>query len=768
MGHLKWGQYMKTKAIFSYSAAVIAIAFSAPAFAQDNGKAGTQNAGLGDIVVTAQRREQRLQDVGVSVTALNGDMLRQLGVADSKDISKIAPGVVFDSSAGGSVNALLTIRGVSQSDFSYNQEAPNSIYIDEVYNFSVASASFGMFDLDRVEILRGPQGTLFGRASSGGLANFVTKRPTDHFDAYGEAGYGSYNDFYAEGAVGGPLSDHVRARIAGKFERADGWFKNVMPGGQDTFEQRYFAIRAQLEADLTSNLKARLQFEYGKNPRHNEGVYKPEAFYVDPITHQPAPLPANVDAYGTGPGNDRYGYRDTIRNGQTGSFNNNGFLKRERVVPTLYLTWDAGNATVSSVTNYTHFRLDYSEDCDGTPIKACEFPTVSTVKQWSQELRVNGKSGRLNYTAGLYYLNIDVGAMTSYNIPVLSGTDFGFSDTNVIKQKSNTFALFGQLEYDLTDRLKLTTGLRWTRETKDFDSKLYYNELGNGYSGTTGDNVYNPPLLSYDFSPATVGSLAKSKASMWSGKLGLDFKVTPDSLLYMSFSRGVKGPGFNTNVGGTLTREETPFRKETIYAYEAGSKNKLFDGHLILNAAVFYYDYHGFQGFAFSGLQSAVSNYDGHFYGGELEFKAKLPAGFDATFGTAYLESKLKNVPTMYNGIRDQQSIQAPRWTVNGVLSKTIDIGSNELVASWSFDYLDKRYASVDNNRATLLPASFVHNARIAYRMPDKGLELSAFVNNISDVDRENFVYDYLAFTGSVIKSYAKPRWWGVAIHKDF
>jgi len=743
-----------------------------PAVAQEGGPEA-ENAGFGEIVVTAQRREQKLQDVGVSVTAFTGENLRALGVGDSKDIAKVAPGVLFDSSAGGSVNALLTIRGISQSDFSYNQESPNSVYLDEVYNFSVASASFGMFDLDRVEILRGPQGTLFGRASSGGLANFVSRRPGDSFDGYVEAGYGSFDNFHVEGAVGGPLSERVRARLSAKYERSDGWFKNVLPGGEDSFEQRFFGIRGQLEADLTDSLKVRLQMEYGKNPKGSGGVYEPEVYYLDG-QGEPAALPANVDAYSTGPGNDFYGYRDTIKDGQTGAFNNVGYLERERVVPTAYITWDLGDATVSSVTNYTRFEMAYNEDCDGTPVGACEFPTLTDVTQWSQELRVNGKSGPLIYTAGLYYLNIDVDMETSYIIPVLSGTDFAFSNTNTIRQKSETFALFGQLEYKLTDNLNLTGGVRWTRETKDFDSKLTYSELGNGYSGGTGSTVYDPPLLDYDFSPATVGGLARSKVNMWSGKLALDYKPSRDTMLYASASRGVKGPGFNTNVGGTLTVAQTPFGKETIYAYEVGSKNTLLDNHLILNASAFYYDYKGFQGFAFSGLQSLVANYDGHFYGGELEARAKLPAGFEFTLGAAYLKSKLKNVPRVYldddgnPGPRDQESIQAPRWTINGVVSKEFTLGSGQLTSSWSFDYVDKRYASVDNNAATFLPASFVHNARIAYSLPDSGLEIAAFVNNISNVDRENFVYDYLAYTGSVIKSYAKPRWWGVSLRKDW
>ena len=153
--------------------------------------AAAQQSALEEIVVTAQRREQNMQDVGVSVTAVTGDAARALGVTNSKDIAQIAPGVLFDSTAGGAVNSNLTIRGVSQSDFSANQESPNSIYIDDVYVSSSSAASFPLYDLARIEVLRGPQGTLFGRASSGGLVNFITNRPTEDVDGYIEIGRAS-------------------------------------------------------------------------------------------------------------------------------------------------------------------------------------------------------------------------------------------------------------------------------------------------------------------------------------------------------------------------------------------------------------------------------------------------------------------------------------------------------------------------------------------------------------------------------------------------
>ncbi len=724
--------------------------------------------GLNEIVVTAQKREQNLQDVGVSVSALSSEMLTEKGITNAKDIAKAVPGVVFDATAGGGINANLTVRGVSQSDFSSIQESPNSIYIDEIYLGSANAAAFPLYDLERVEVLRGPQGTLFGRASSGGLASFITKKPSDTFDGYVEAGYSRFNSYYGEFGFGGPISDRVRFRLAGKTEHSDGWFRNLAPGGEDTFEKKFYGIRGQIEADVTDDFTARLSVSYDRSPKHNEGIYKAYTFYDDPVTGAPTPLPADVDFYGTGPGNDFAGYRDTNPDGQTGTFNNVGFLSNEKFSPTLNLQWKVGDATITSLSNYTRFEYSYNEDCDGGPVDFCNFPLAQKLDQFSQELRVNGFAGPLTYTAGLFYLNMDQSAPQSFSFPALAGTDFSFSDFNTVEQQSESYAAFGQLEYEFTDALKVTLGLRYTHDERTIDSKVYFVELGNGYFGGTGTTVYDPPLQVYDYSPETVGDLATVSDDLWSGKLQLDYKPSDNALFYASVSRGAKGPGFNTNVSGNLTNAETPFGSESLWAYEFGSKLDLMDRRLRLNSSVFYYDYSDFQGFAFNGLQGVVGNYDGYFYGGELELTARPGADLTLSFGAAYLESKLRDVPTARSGLIDQKSILAPRWTVNGSINKDIYIGADRLSLNWSFDFVDDRFASIDNNLATFVEGSFVHNARISYHLEGPDIVLAAFVNNISDVDRENFSYDLIASTGSVIKSFAPPRWWGVSVRKNF
>lgn len=719
--------------------------------------------GAGDIVVTAQRREQKLQDVGVAITAATSEQLRADGVTNSKEIAKIAPGVIFDATAGGNLNANLTIRGVSQSDFSAFQESPNSIYIDDVYLASPGAAAFTFYDLARVEVLRGPQGTLFGKSSSGGLANFISAHPTDTLQGYAEGGIGRFNQVYFEGAVSGPISDHVRFRISGRAEQADGYFKNENLNGRDAFATKTWGIRGQIEADLTDTLQARLEVSYDKSPKHPEGTYKIYPWYIK-ANGQPAPLPASVDAYGTGPGNDFTGYSDPYKSAWTSAFNNVGFLKNSRFMPTLYLTWKGDAVTVTSISNYTKFQFDYREDCDGGPVDYCEYPESQNLSQFSQEIRANGDIGHLTYTTGAYFLHVSQSAPQSIVFPALAGGAFAYNATDAITQKNQDLGIFGQAEYSFTPKLKLTVGARWTNERKKFDSENSFSELGNG----TSDVVYSPPLVNYNFNVQTAGRLANPKVNMGSGKVQLDYKLDHDTLLYASVSRGVRGPGFNENLGGALTNTQTPYRSEFVYAYEAGLKLRLFDDHATLNTSGFYYDYHHFQAFSFVGLSALVGNYSSTFYGGETELNARLPAEISARVGASYLHTVVKDVQTAYDGLRNQQSVGAPKWTVNGGISKTVPLGTNNLVFDYSFDYVSDRYSSIDNSPSTLAPGGLIQNLRITYHFPADKLEISAFCNNFTNYARVNFVFDYIATTGAKLESYDKPRWWGLTVRKEF
>jgi len=718
--------------------------------------------GIEELTVTAQRREESAQDVGVSLSAVGAEDMRRLAITNAKDISKFAPGVLLDSIAGGGYTANLTIRGIAQTDFSSTQESPNSLYLDDVYNSSPNAAAFSLYDLNRIEVLRGPQGTLFGRASSGGLANFITNRPSETLEGYVDLGYSSFNNIYTEAAVGGPLSDRVRYRVAGRIEKADGWFENGTPGGDDTFEKDFRGGRIQLEADLTERLTGRFSFSYDENPKHREGTYDSKPGQV--VDGEPELLPADVDAWGTGPGNDLVGYRDPYGRFNKGKFNDYGYLDSKRVSPTLTLSYDLGEATLTSIANYTGFEYDYLEDCDGGEVDYCSFGSSQDLDQYSEELRVNGTHEALTYTAGLYYLNISQTAPQFFSFPVASGTDFAFASTNSTDQDLESYAVFGQLEYQLTPTVTGIVGLRYTNEEKKLDAVTAFPELGAALGGI---GVFEPPLVIYEFSKATVGGLAEESEGLWSGKLQLNYAPDDDSLFYASVSRGIKPAGFNTNLAGTLSIEDTSFKSEYVYAYEVGTKLDMLDRKLRLNASAFYYDYHRFQGFAFTLVSSVVGNYDGYFKGAELDLTLAPRDDVDLRVGVSYLQSELQDVASAYGGVSDVEASMAPEWTATASAAKRFELSMGTLELSWDANFTGDRYASIDNNRATFVPDSFVHNARATLYL-DGGVDLSAFVNNISNEDRVNYALDGMSTGGYFIRSHAPPRWMGVSVRKSF
>jgi iron complex outermembrane receptor protein len=721
--------------------------------------------GLGEIVVTAQRRQQNLQDVGVAVSALNADALREKGVKDSTEIMNAVPGVLLQHTfGGGGTNANLSVRGITQTDTSPNQEPPNAMYIDDVFLSSPAMASFGLYDTERVEVLRGPQGTLFGRASSGGLVNFLSVKPSKDWNGFAEVSYSSFNTASLEAAVGGPLSDRVRFRLAGKIERSDGYLINTAPGGQNAFESDMQALRGQIEADLTDKLTARISVSYEESPKTVQGGYQAQPAYFVPDASSatgalPALLPANVDAYGTGPGNDLAGYRNTDPRFNAVGFNNGNYLQKHRIASSLYLTYALGDATLSSITNYTKFKFNYMEDPDGGPLDLARFNYGQDLDQFSQELRINGKSGPLTYTAGAYYLH------SRQTFPQqfvgFLGTPFAFNVLNTGHQALDSWALFGQAEYQFTDKLKLTGGLRYTNETKSFESVDYALDPNNP--------VVDPSLIFYDFRPSSVGALARNKEGLWSGKIQLDYKPAEHALLYLGVSRGVKGAGFNTNNAGTLTVDLTQFKSEYLYAYEGGAKFDLFDRKLRINASAFYYDYHRFQGFTFFSVTGRAGNYDGYFKGGEIEITARPLPTLDINLGASYLETKLRNVTGTYIiGARDTQAAQAPKWTVNGSVTKRFELPFGTLSFSWDGNYIGDRYASIDNNPASFIKGSFIHDARVGLKLADQGVDLAFFVKNISNTGRLNFSIDSTAFFGNWLRIYSPPRWIGGSIRKTF
>ena len=706
--------------------------------------------GIGDIVVTAQRREQSIQSVGISVTALSGNALTKLGAVSAQSIAAHVPGLLFDSGSGGGVNAFVSIRGVSQVDPAEHQEAPNAVYLDEVYVPTPSMVGFPLYDIARAEALRGPQGTLFGRNSTGGLLQFVTNDPSGSFEGFADASYANYDTYRVEGAVGGPITEGLNFRLAGFIHKGDGIFKNHLPGGEDSFETNVFGIRGKLKAEM-GDWTAQLTGSMNKSPRHREGVYKSSPAFID-ANGVPQYLPANVDFYGTGPGNDQFGYRDPFSSVWDGNFDSSvGSLRKKFNYVTFKLQGPVSDATLTSISNYSYGRLDYSEDSDGTPNGINVFGNGGSTKQFTEEMRLSGNSGNLDWTAGLYFLDIKGEYYIDLAFPFLD-----YRALSDIDQRTRSYAVFGQIEYAFSDELKLTVGGRYTHDRKTFDSKVF-DMIAPG----------NPMIYDFSRSNPLVGDLARMSKGDWTGKVQLEYTPNWNVLVYAGVSRGIRGGGFNASPDGALDYPSTPFGGETVVDYEGGVKLKLFDNRANLRAGAFYYDYSDYQAFNFIGTAGRVSNNPGYNYGGEVEFSATPMEGLDISLGAAYLKGKVKDYRTAIGTVIDTEPVKAPEFTFNGIISKEFNIGDFQLTAQYDFDYQGKHSANLFPAPITDIPSSWMHNARLTLGHESSGWEVYGYIRNIGNTARKTFAYD-LSFASVAIASYAPPRTYGIGVRKTF
>ncbi len=735
---------------------------------------------LEEVVVTAQKREQALQDVGISVSALPGDVMRDAGITGPLTLAQAVPAVQFNSASGGNYGMQLTIRGIAQSDYSPHQESPNSMYIDDVYLSAPNMQSAQMFDLQRVEVLRGPQGTLFGRNSTGGLVNFITAKPTAEKAGYVEAQIGNYNLARVEGAISGALSHRVRGRLSGLYVSHDGLKENHFPGQRDIDDLDFYGVRGQLEVDVSDNLIALFRIHY-LDDDNREGFYSHISSYFGP-DGRPAPLPANLDFWGTGPGNDLQGYRSPYT-GPEGEVDFVGLLKRNITSPSVVLTWELGDdLTLTSIANYTLMDFRFDESCSGAPHWSCRDPFQQHLRQWSEEIRLNGGDEQFTWVGGLNALSIHSRSTGGFSSPFYAGGDFAYDVFNEISQRTDSLAVFGQGEWRFTERWRGTLGLRVTRDEKSFSSQAYLREIGD-FSEPFGDpsTVFDPPIILpivpepsfpdldvYDFSKATVGDFAVHESTDVSGKVQVDYIPNENALMYISISRGIKNAGFSGNSGGTTPITGTPFNKEQVLVYEVGEKLTLLDNRLQLNGAVYYYDYKDYQGFQLNtsiGISPFVVNADAEFTGVEFELVAVPIEGLELRASFNWLDSTVKDVETSI-GRMDQKAADAPEWMANWFVRYSWPIGRGSVALQYSGDFIDEKYHSIDNAPISLVKSSTGHNARISYERDN--WKVAAFATNFTDEDRQQSAYDLTASFGYGIATWSPPRQVGISASYAF
>jgi len=713
-----------------------------------------------DIVVTAQKREEKLQDVGISVTALSGDALETLHLSNMQQISQQVPSL--NVSTWTPAFTTFNLRGISQNNFQDNLEAPVAVYIDEVYMGSMNALGLQMFDMERVEVLRGPQGTLFGRNATGGLIHFLTRDASEtQLNGYAEATIADFGTYSAEGAVGGALTNTIRARIAGRWETSNGYIKagfNPFPAdggpgrqalGRTSQGANGYALRSNVQFDLGPETLLSLTGYYSKDHDVPTGQYIVRFAEGDPDTGLGIPTSGPI----TGSVWKHASDEDT-------------FFNRKVRSGTARLTHRlADNIDLTYIGNYTSMDKFYIEDAGGGLI-FFPFETIADYKQWSQELRLSGSMDRFRWQVGAYYLNMDFNG--GFNASgIITGSPEGRIESHVDLDSRN-WSIFGQGEYDFTPQLTGIVGLRWSQDNKKIKfNQISFNMEDQGIpSGTEifdfADQIaQHPEFAGHD----------KIDYGDWAARVQLNYKPNDDLLFFLSYNRGIKGGNWSP----APTVELANFRhgNEVLHSFELGEKWTIAPGTR-LNATAFYYDYKDYQAFALTGLQPQVTNSDATVKGGEIELFAHPARNLDFALGAAFLDSSVDFVPAVIpgTGTENAEMPQAPHFSLNALARYAFPLTFGELAFQLDGRYLGGHFLEGTNSEVSRQDAYAVVNGTISLTDPDQRWQASLWVKNVTN--SKYLVYNLdlgVAFgdgTGFTEQMYAPPRQFGATLRFGF
>jgi len=709
-----------------------------------------QAAIIEEVVVTAQKREQNIQEVGIAVTALTGEQMEQLGFTNAQQVTAMAPGV-STVQPNGEANYSIAIRGVANSDFTTNVESPVAVYLDEVYISQMSGTGFQLFDMERVEILRGPQGTLYGRNATGGLVHFVSKKPSEEFNGYLKGTVGKYDQTKLEGAFGGALSDTLMFRASGMYNHHDGYVTNRLTG-DDLNNGDDQAFRLQALWTPTDSIEVLLNAR-GTRQNIDTGFFEHVSANIEGVY-----TPDQV--------NEVLGYIDNDGNPYAGDYDGAGFNDLETAGYSATINVDFEHFTLTSITDFSTVERDYIEDSDASPVPLFNFYLTTDAEQFSQEIRLSGGNEKLNWVGGFYYMDLQVkdsnGAITDPFIDPLGETPLISGLDNPYETNTESWSVFGQVEFDLSENLTGIVGLRWISDDKDHE--LLVNAVD--FPGGTQTNNDNPILLA---------NLATYRGDRQddevAGRLALNWQVSEDVMLYASYNRGVKGGGFNAPVFPLsppldYTDAVMSFDPEQLDAYEIGFKSTWNDGLLIINGAAYVYDYTDYQAFQIVGIDTITTNADADSQGAELEIQVAPVEGLDIIFGAAYNDIEVD----LGGGAPTTTSVQSPEWNLNALVRYEMPMAGGTFAIQWDAQHRSEHFFSLTGAETVEEDGYTVQNAMVSWTSGDEHWTLMAFMQNVTDEEYLVQTFDLSGpnVFGMVEQYYGRPRWSGFSLQYSF
>lgn len=752
---------MKT---YSHSTLALAIsmAFASSAIAQDNAEnTAAQESGLERITVTAQKRTQSIQDVPISIATLSGEQFENLfsGGGDILELAVRVPGLYAETS-NGRVAPRFYIRGLGNTDFDLAASQPVSVVMDDVVMENVVLKSFPLFDVQQVEVIRGPQGTLFGRNTTAGIVKFDSVKPTEDFDAYVKASYGSFNSLNLEGAVGGSLGGDLAGRFSVLSQTRGDYIDNIASAEGDAiggFTEQ--AWRGQLLFTPTDDLSI-LANVHGRDLEGTASVFR-----------------ANVFTPGSNDLNENYKRDEVIYDG---NLNGNGFdnnpQEYEGMGASFKVDYDFGDVTVTSITAYEEAEGFSLGDIDGGFGSAAEFTpdprpgfipfdavtqdSLNNLEQVTQEVRfASDTDDALSWQAGAFYFD------SSFNITSIDG----FFGATTVFHENTTWAVFGQVSYELSEKLTVTGGLRYTDDEKS---------LRVGEQNVNGFALVIGAAQVQDYDPVNVDD------GQTSFEISANYTLNDDVSLFARYANGFRAQSIQ---GRDIAFEGNPSvaDAETINSIEAGFKADLLDDTLRLNAAIFAYVVDDIQLSAIGGANNGNSllNADkGRAYGFEVDAQYLVSENLLLTAGFSYNDTELQDdtllvapcgsnctvLDPIVNGLAAVDGNpfpQAPETIFNFTARYAVPVGDDgELFAytDWAFQgdtnlflYESIEYQTNDNVEGGL---------RIGYENFADGYTIALFGRNITNEDNVKGAIDFNNLTGIV----NEPRVIGIEAKMTF
>jgi iron complex outermembrane recepter protein len=717
------------------------------ALAQQAERAG----GLEEIIVTAQKRAESLQDVPIALSVFDSRALERANIQRIEEIALRTPNFTMMRTNVGEPQ--FYIRGVGSTSDSAAGDPTVGVFQDEVYIGRISGAAFDVFDMERVEVLRGPQGTLFGRNTSGGAINFIPNRPEQDFYASAELGFGNYGSQLGRLVLNGGLTDNIAGRLSVSHRKHDGYSENIETGA-DLDDEDNWSARAQLLFGIGDASRLLLAYDYVTDDAAGNARVPFPVFDTGQVG---AGIPATAALRRIWPAGSDLRKSYSV---------DESFQERDINGLTARFESDASYGSWTVLGAWRKVELAWYEDLDGLkPFGNVGPPlpppygwvlknrnvTDEEAEQYSLEARLASPAdSRLQWVAGLYWFTEEVNReesfLTQFSLVPVAGGDVTF----IQDVDSSTYAAFGQLTYPFTDRLSVTAGLRFSQDEKDADQVGRNNDPTDA---TPGIPLF--PGQPYDVT-------ADDSWNSTTGRLGLDYRTGAGNLLYASVSKGFKSgifPSQNNvvqNVG-----EATP--PEEVWSYEIGAKTQWLDDTLRANLAIFYMDYQDLQLFRLDPqLRLVTFTEDTVNTGVELEILAAPADGLEVGLNVAYLSAEVDG------GLNDGGQLpRSPEYSFGGFgqYSWAVAGGSLSLRADfkWTDDYRTEipYYNDRPNWRITEIESFALLDARAAYTLEDRNLEFAVWGKNLTD---ETYPMHIIPFLGNGFAIFAPPRTYGVTV----